>query len=446
MKRIVFVCLALIGAVQFALAQTPAKLSRQVLRRISVNEEMEHGEFQVELSKAANYTEAVEDLWLPYSYVTKNRFSGKGTVISSGTSLIQNRNMQVRTYRIGPTSAKSIFVLKNKEQASDDMGYDMEIVRAYGFYYPVCDSVVSITDDGYVAALNGAYYYNTFRSREENTSKSFQITWPERKVFENKEKLHFQNNASELSRLTAGDVYFESADGHYYYLYRDQYMPNTVLVIDGQYVELFDKYTEKNFKLKFSFNGKHWMGVGNGYFWVDGQRKSVEGYTITDFVITNEGHYGYKALRNGKEKEGETVVIDGQLIRRNAHVSYFDLDASGRLKFRFVSGDRIVQYENVGIADVTNQLESVYYPDCEINNRPVTLLSNDGMHKMTYQKDKQGVEIDGVKLTESVPCYAILDEQSKCFVWNAIEKNGEGTELVIYKYSIANNLFKNIFK
>lgn len=433
MKKIVFVCLALFVVVQFALAQAPANLSRQVFRRISVNEEMEHGEFQVDLSKAANYTEAVEDSWFSYSYVTKNRFTGKGTVISNGSSLIQNRNMQVKTYRIGPSSAKSIFIIKNKELDNNEMGFDMEIVRAYGFHYPVCDSVVYITDDGYVAALNGAYYYNTYMTRE-NSSQKFQITWPERKVFENKEKLHFQNNASELSKLAVGDVYYESAEGHYYYLYRDQYMPNTVLVIDGQYVELFDKYTEKDFKLKFSFNGEHWMGVGNGFFWVDGQRKSVEGYTITDFVITNEGHYGYKALRNGKEKEGETVVIDGQLIRRNAHVSYFELDANGRLKFRFVSGDRILQYENVGVADVTNQLESVYYPGCSINDRPVTLLSNDGMHKMTYQKDKQGVEIDGKKLTESVPCYAILDEQSKCFVWNAIEKKDEGIELVIYKY------------
>lgn len=446
MKRIVFVWLALIGTLQMAFAQAPANLSRQVLKKINANEVMKFGEFQVDLSKAANYTESSEEIWFPYSYVTSNKYSSKASVFSNGSSLIQNRNMQVRTFRIGPTSAKSIFVFKNKEQSSNDMGYDMEIVRAYGFFYPVCDSVVSISDDGYVYALRGLYYYNVFRTREENNTEKYQITWLERKVFESKEKLRFQNNSEELSRLSVGDVYYESADGHYYYLFRDQYMPNTVLVVDGEYVELFGKYSYDNFDVKFSYNGKHWMAVGDGCYWIDGESKSVEGYSITDFVITNDGHYGYKASQNGKEKEGETVVVDGQLIRRNAHVSYFALDANGKLKFRFVSGGRILQYENGSVMDATNQLESVYYPDGLINDRAVTLLSNDGRHKMTYQKDKQGVEIDGVKLTESAPCFAILDEKNKCFIWNAIEKNGEETELVIYKYSIANNLFRNIFR
>jgi len=442
MKRIVLICLVLSCAVQISFAQSHDKLSRQVFKKVSFNEEMEYGEFQVELSKASNYTESSEGVWFSYFYVTKNRFSGKSSVISNGTSLIQNRNMQVRSYRIGFTSAKSIFVMKNKDQASDDMAYDMEMVRAYGSLYPVCDSVVKISDDGYVYTLNGAYYYCAFRTPEGDKMQRYQITWLDKKIFESKEKLRFQSNAGELSRLQAGDIYYESVDGHYYYLCRDQYMPNTVLVIDGDYVELFGKYSDDTFRLKFSYNGKHWMAVGNDYFWVDGERKSVEGYSITDFVITNEGHYGYKAMRNGKEKEGEMVVVDGQLIRRNAHVSYFALDAKGKLKFRFVSGGRILQYEDGSVADATNQLESVFYPGCSMNDRLVTLLSNDGMHKMTYQKDKQGVEIDGIKLTESYPCYAIFDEQNKCFVWNAIEERGEEIELVIYKFSVANNFFR----
>jgi len=444
MKRMMCIWLALFGACSLSIAQLPENLSRNVLKKILVYEEVEYGNFQVDLSKAVNYSEQVGEMWFPYIFVTKNKYSEKGNLYVDGGSLLSNRNFQVRTYRIGPTSNKSIFVMKSLDDTNDDIGMGMELVRAYGFFYPVCDSIIDLSDDGYVYQQKGTYYYSPYRTIYDNKPMSFPITWAERKVFETKDKLRFTKDA--YSRLSKGSVYHESADGHYYYLYRDQYMPNTVLVVDDVYVELFDKYDDADFKLKFSFNGKHWMAVGNDCFWVDGQLKSVEGYSITDFVITNDGHYGYKAIRKGAENEGEAVVVDGQLIRRNAKVSYFALDAKGHLKFRFLSGDRLLQYENEKVTDVTGQFESVYFPEDQQVGQVVTVQSNDGLHKLTYQKDKPGVNIDGVQLTESVPCFAVMDEKNNCFVWNAIEKKGEETELVIYKYTIVNNFFRNMFK
>ena len=173
---------------------------------------------------------------------------------------------------------------------------------------------------------------------------------------------------------------------------------------------------------------------------------SVSGFPNTYFVVTNEGHYGYKAKKNDSTLEGEVVVADGQIIRRNAHVSFFGLNAQGKLKFRFLSGGRYLQYEDEKVTDISGFMMSAYYPDNLMNTEPVTVFSNDGLHKLTYQKDVPGVVVDDVKIIESVPCFALYDERNRSFVWNAIEQKGDELELVIYRYSIPNNVFKKIFK
>ena len=188
------------------------------------------------------------------------------------------------------------------------------------------------------------------------------------------------------------------------------------------------------------------MAVGNECYWFDGEIHSVEGYKITDFVVTDEGHYGYQAVPKGGEGHKATVVADGQVIRQNAEVCYFGLDADGRLKFRFISGGRLLQYEKEKTSDVSAAFTSVYYPNDGQKGRLVTVLSNDGMHKLTYRIGQPSVEIDGTKVAESVPCYAVFDDKNSMFLWNAVETKGDKTELVLYKYTVANNFFRKLFR
>ena len=80
---------------------------------------------------------------------------------------------------------------------------------------------------------------------------------------------------------------------------------------------------------------------------------------------------------------------------------------------------------------------SVLYTDDLIDNLPIDKFSTDGMHKLSYVTGRKGVEIDGVKMTESVPFQVVFDKNEKCFKWNAIETTREGkTDLVVYSYPL----------
>ena len=445
MKKIFFLLAILLGS-SIGKAQLPDHLSRTVLATVSDNELVDYGEFQVELLKTLDYKETAEGYWFSHLYITRNKYNQQQNVMVNGRPLLVNRNVRIRAYRVGPSVDKSIFVVRNMDSNANDIGYGMELVRAWGIPYMVCDSVVDINDDGFVYGLEGKYYYCRYKANVADQSVTTPVVWLERKAYDGNDIGMPAEQKGLFAHLPKGAPYYESPDGHYYFLYRDQYMPYTVLVVDNKVVELFDQYAEDSFKLKFSYNGKHWMAVGKECYWVDGTMRSVEGFTITDFVVTNDGHYGYKASKNGSTQDGEVVVADGQIIRRNAHVSYFGLDAQGRLKFRFLAGGRYVQYENENVTDVSDFMTYAYYHDNGMNDQPVTVLSNDGLHKLTYQKDVSEVMIDGVRIVESVPCHALYDERNRAFVWNAVEQKGDELELVIYRYAIVNNVFKKIFK
>lgn len=447
MKKIFFILLMLLGGCYLAQAQLPDHLTRTVLATVSDNELVDYGEFQVELLKTLDYKETAEGLWYSYFFITRNRFNQRQNAIYNGNPLMINRNMRIRPYRVGPSIDNSILVLKNMDATANDMGYGMEIVRAWGIPYMVCDSVVDINDDGFVYRLDGKYHYCPYKASLGDQTITTPVTWLERKIYDGNDIGMPAEQKSMFSHLPKGSPYHESSEGHYYFVYRDAYMPYSVLVIDNRVIELFGQYSDDNFKLKFSYNGKHWMAVGKECYWLDGTMRAVDGYTITDFVITDDGHFGYKAIKNDADSDtGEVVVTDGQVIRRNAHVAFFGLNAQGRLKFRFLSGGRYVQYEDEKVTDLSGYMKYVYYPTYSMNDMPVTVLSNDGLHKLTYQRNLPGVMIDGVKIRESVPCFALYDERNHTFVWNAIEPKGEEVELVIYRYSVVNNVFKRIFK
>lgn len=445
MKR-VFCLLVLLGGILVAsYAQKSMHLTRSVLVSVPDNEMVKYGEFQIDLHKSVDFRSKEEGYWFPFVYTLKNKYSDACNIMVGENPLIVNRNMVVRTYKIGPSLDKCIFVIKSLEKESNDIGYGMELVRAYGVSQIVCDSILYLDDDGFVYLQGGNSYYSTYRTVYDNQTGKDPVAWLSRKVFDNPSQDYPEEKAAAFDRLEKGAVYFDSPDGNYYYLYRDQYMPNTVLVVNNMVVELHDVYNENDFKLKFSYNGKHWMAVGKECYWMDGVLKSVDGFFISDFMVTNDGHYCYKASKLDAPQEGEVVVIDGQIVRRNAKVCYFSLNGEGKPKIRFATGGRYLQYENEKITDVTTNLVSTYYPDNELNGTEVSVLTNDGTHRLTYREGVPAVMIDGEKIAESTPCAAVYDEWNHSFLWNAIETRGEKTELVLYKFEIVNSIFKNIF-
>ena len=72
----------------------------------------------------------------------------------------------------------------------------METVYAYGVHQMVCDSVLSITNDGCVYKLNDEYYHSTYKT-QTSPGQTTQIVWLEKKTFT-------EANRSQLSSKSVG--------------------------------------------------------------------------------------------------------------------------------------------------------------------------------------------------------------------------------------------------
>ena len=438
MKRLTFLVLVLISFCQLSTAQTP-NLNRICVESLEGFLTVNQGDFQAEYTFLPNKSTQSMTTSYNYMYIARNGKSGLSAIYANGKLLIPWKYL-ARAFRVASAWDESIFVVKYFEDNLKEIGYGMEVVYAYGAQQYICDSVISLTNDGYVFKLNGIYYYSAYKQGASAYEIS-QVVWPEKRIFKEDDRAMLSSNGISC-RLSEGDVYHRStAKGkeniHYYYLYRDSYMPYTVLVIDGKAVELFGDYNEETFRLKYSYDGNHWMAVADDHFWVDGEMKSVEGYTISDFLISNSGDYFYKAMKNGEEDKGETLVMNGEIIRRHVIIGHFALNAQQKLRFHVLAAGQWYVYENGQINSVAKESNSVLYTDDLIDDLAIDKYSSDGMHKLSYVSGKEGVEIDGNRVVETVPFQVVYDKEEKCFRWNAIETSKEGkTDLVIYKYSL----------
>lgn len=439
MKKSIILLLFLTTFIQLSNAQVPNNLSRKCLEPLEGFLTVNHGEFQAEYNSVPNMSAQATPSFYNYLYIAKNEKSGRSNIVANGKQVIPFE-YDVRAFRVGSNWNECIVVVKYFEKKSNEIGYGMETVYALGSLQNICDSVVSLTNDGFVSKLNGVYYYSTY-NQGTTLGQTVEIIWPERRIYKEEDRSMLSSRGVSC-RLSEGDVYYcsvgsEKSEVHYYYLYRDEYMPYTVLIVDGRVVELFGQYTDEDVRLKYSYNGNHWMAVANGHFWVDGEMKSVEGYTISDFLISNSGDYFYKARKNGEEEKGETLVMNGEIIRQQVITGHFALNAQQKLRFHFLAAGQWYVYDNGQINSVAKESNSVLYTDDLIDNLSIDRLSPDGKHKLSYVSGRKGIEIDGVVVAESVPFQVIYDKEYKCFRWNAIEKNTKGqTELVVYKYSL----------
>ena len=448
MKRLFVLLLALIGLMPFSNAQLPDNVDRICLTTIEGFLTVNQGAFQAAYQVQPNTNSQSVAAYYDYMYLARNDKNGMSLVFFNGRQVIHIKSV-IRPFRIGCRWDDCVLVLKSFEENSSEIGYKMETIYAYGSLQNICDSILSLTEDGYVYKLRDAYFHSTYK-QGETLAQTTQIVWPERRVYSETDDVLLPDG--DRARLSEGDVYHYSFNRtrnhfHYYYLYRDKYMPSSVLIVDGKVVELFEEYNDEDIKFKFSYNGKHWMAVANDYFWVDGEMKYVGKYTITDFLISDNGDYFYKASKIGEEEKGETLVMNGRIIRRHVHIGHFDLDAQQHLRFHFFSNGQWYRYDNGQISNLAEESMAVFYADDTIGDLEVDMFSADGKHKLTYVNGKEGVTVDGTKVAESLPFQVVYDKNNNCFRWNAIEVNKESkTDLVLYRYRIPNNFIKNMFR
>lgn len=439
MKRLSFLALALVSLCQLSIAQLPNnKLKRINLASLKGSLTVKQGEFQAEYSFLPNKS-AYSVSTCDYVNIARDEKSGMSSIYVNGSVMIPEQCV-ARAFKMASTWHESIVVVKYFENDLKDIGYGMETVYAYGSQQHICDSIVSVMDDGYVFKLNDIYYYSTYK-KGTTMGEISQIVWPERRVFREGERAKLTSMGVSCP-LSGGDVYYRStgkgkSNMHYYCLYQDEYMPYTMLVVDGKQIELFGNYTDETFKLKYSYNGKHWMAAANDRFWVDGKMKAVEGYTISDFLISNDGDYVYKAKKNGDEGKEETIVMNGEIVRRHVVIGHFALNAQQKLRFHFLADGQWRVYEDGQIKNLAEEAHPVSYNDDLIDHLAIDLYSSNGKHKLSYVSGRKGVEIDGVRVSESAPFQVVYDKKGKCFRWNAVETSDAGkTDLVLYKYSL----------
>lgn len=448
MKKLFILLIILTGFVQLSMAQLPENMDRVCLATLDGFLTVNRGEFQADYSLLPNVSTQSVSTYYDYLYVAKNDKNDMSLVFHNGKQVIHIKSV-VRPFRLGCRWNDCVLVLKSYEEDLSEIGYKMETIYAYGDVQNICDSIISLTEDGYVYKLRDNYFHSTYK-HGAMPAQTKQIVWLEKKAYKESEDAWLPKG--DKRRLAEGDIIHfalnkTKSQNHYYYLYRDKYMPETVLIVDGKVVEMFGEYNDEDIRFKYSYDGNHWMAVADDCFWVDGKMKYVGNYNITDFLISNKGDYFYKATKKGEEEKGETLVMNGKIIRRQVHIGHFDLDAEQELRFHFYSHGQWYRYEGGQISNMTEESKSVYYADDTIGNIAIDRFSADGMHKLSYVNGKEGVVIDGVKWTESVPFQVIYDKNNNCFRWNAIEVNKEGkTDLVLYKYNIVNKFFKNIFR
>ena len=420
-------------------AQPEGTLERVPLITIDGYYSVRNGAFQAKASYNVNSVATPGGIYYDMLYIAKNESNGLSNVYLNGSPKWKQA-LEVRPFLTTDDGKTSIFVIKYLDKNTPSIGYGMETVYARNIRQELCDSVVSVGDDGFVYKIGNKYYYTNYKQSGAE-GRPRQIVWAEKRLYSRENNAQLLPKA-DADRLSDGDAYHYSLgidisnpNGHYYYLYHDEYMPYSVLVIDGQTVELFGVYSDEDFKLKYSFNGEHWMAVGDQCFWVDGKMKYTVGFRITDFFVNDMGSYFYKAERIGKEGTGETIVANGEIIRKDAYVGYFNLNAEQKLTFHFFStSGQCFVYEDGKITNKTEDFMTSFYEDDRIDGMNVKIVSS-GNHTLEYVKGQSGLTIDGKRRTESVPFQVFLDAKHNCFRWNCIEHNREGkTELVIYKY------------
>lgn len=441
MKRMICLLMILWGGLQWVGAQSRVNPSRTIVEIVKYNDSVELGTFVV--APNVVYSSSAQVDYSPYVslYFARNKFSDFDNIYVNKRKVFNDWRMRARTFKTGSTMDSSIYVLKNMQRDLPNMTYGSEAVYAFGKQQVSGDSIVDLADDGCVFRvkekdrMRNRYYYVPFR-RGPGKPTPTPITWLEKKIFRSEDQLAPYEKGMDCSRLSNRSIYHISADGHYYYLYRDDFMPNSVLCVDGKSVELFDVYTDDELRLKFSYDGKHWMAVGDGFIWVDGKMKSVQGYSIADFMVTNDGHYICRACKAGEETKGETVVVDGQVIQRDAFIGYFNLNSQQKLKYHFLAAGHCYVYEDGKIKDMTEVSRTALYKDDLIDGQAVKMYTKGGSHYMSYVVGQEGVVIDGKQVAASIPFQVILDEKEGIFRWNAIEWTGDKMLLVVYTYQI----------
>jgi hypothetical protein len=413
-------------------AQNKKNLSKQYVGKIDVvdrngiqNFYVKHGEFRLDFD--TKVTDAYNYVYTKnYRYFVIVRDSKDNVLCAKMNNYeLPFKNMNgVRILKAGYSIPDYIYVEKRNityKGESQFKYYLHAIGRLLGPY----DEVLDLFPDGFIYRAGDVYGYSTY-----NVDDASDITYPiptEALYAEKTVKCNFKSTTLEF-KPSDNVRYYNTSDGHYYLLYYDNYMDNTLMVVDGTGYELDGVMETVDFK--YSQNGQHWIAAYSNNIMVDGVNMMPLSDKIKHVAIKNNGDYAF--VVEGKDRNDKLYFGD-DLIMQGVDVKWLAVDIDGR--FNYICRNKRGCFYGIDyqLSAKNLDMENYYYPALFDSDEKFVVTSNDGNHVMEYSYDTPYIIIDNTRIDgQSIPHYAKWNESNKSFIWNAVE----GVNLYVYEYKV----------
>lgn len=426
-KLIIFLCL-LILSVSMVFAQYDKRLSKAEIGKIDLGlyayPNVKQGEFVVDFEDLV-FDQGKYTLNYRFFVIVRDRNDNPKFVAMNNYVLnFKKIDLPVEILRAGYTPDECVYISKTNTSSmeGDIIKYNLIVGnKNYGPY----DGINEVLPKGFVYKNKNVYTYVEYGD-EFSSINNYSVLEPS--MYEG-EFVQCSINDKLLKFIPKEKVkYFKCYDGHYYILYNDKAMNNTLLIVDGVGYELDGVINSLN--LKFSHNGEHWIAAGQDYVMVDGVYVTRLSDAIKNADINNNGDYMYIVDGEGFSEKvylNENVVVDG------VEVKSLTVDDDQVFNYIFKNEKGFFYGLDYQARDFNENIKNYYYPTLNDNNKSFVVTSPDGKHRLEYNNESPYIIIDGKKI-ESVttPHYMVWNQKEHCFMWNAIENY----KLMVYKYQV----------
>ena len=329
----------------------------------------------------------------------------------------------VELLRAGFVKPDFVYIEKRSSTTPDDNGFK--------YYLHVADKIYGPNDGFYELFPNGYIYKNkdrySFVGYGDNlfSMKGFEIL--DKADFID-DYVSYKWNDTTLKFKPKNDViYYKTHGGHYYQLYKDDLMENTLMVVDGNGYEL-DGAVD-SLMIKFSQDGSHWIVARPYNIMVDGVTVNRTIEKVKQVAIKNNGEYAFTV--EGKLMEDKVYFGDDEFVT-GVNMIWLSVDENDCFNYIFRSRHGYFYGVDAEITCINDKMVKYYYPDVFDPKTVFTVKSDDGKHSFVYRYDMPFIMLDGKRVDcPSIPHYAKWDEEDGCFIWNAIEDQN------LYMYKIA---------
>lgn len=418
------ICLLMIQPLALA-AQN--NLKKTLLGRIGVESNrsiyVRHGEFKVDFDNKITDADMKKHV-NRYVVIVRDK-NGKVRNVKINDSYINfNSSNAVEVLKAGYSFSDLVYTEKRKIVSDENTQYKHYLHisdKSYGPY----DQILDMFPDGFTYKNAGVYSYRSYKIGDE-TVQNYPIL--DESEYENKTVRYYIKDKLLEFKPVDKVHYYTTERGNYYLLYYDDFMENTLLVVDSVGYELDGIMSKIDFK--FSQNGKHWMAACLYNVMVDGVTVLRLQDRVKFLAINNEGNYAFVTKGKGMS---DMVYLGDDVFVKGVEVRWFATDCNGKFNYIIKKGDdSFYCIDNEVVKSLTSS-NNYYYSTIFDGKGTNVVKSNDGKHTMVYSYDSPYITIDDERIDfPSIPHYAKWDEGKGCFVWNAVED----VELYLYEYKV----------